>query len=80
MTTRAISVHLRRGFFRFFYGRLVVAGMEMIADDVSNGVSSGGHGNSGNYGPANLTGGDIHTEAGRMRKALVEGRFRIPEA
>src|ERR1700734_102494 len=82
MTTRAISVHLRRLFCSlfFFVRSAVVAGMEMVADNVADGMGGCGGGDSGDDGPANLAGGDIHTETGGMRQPFVEGRFRIPEA
>src|ERR1700761_2670556 len=82
MTTRDISVPLRRGFFRLFRFRrrgCAFALVPVLARQVSDGMSRRGRGNAADDGPADFARGNIHPEAGRVGQPLVKGRFRIPE-
>src|SRR5579875_3695795 len=61
ITTRAISVHLRRLLrLGFLFNHLLVLFREVIAHNVADGMCGGGRGDRGNHRPANLPGGHIH--------------------
>src|SRR5471030_1210368 len=51
-----------------------------VTNDAGDAVSRGCNGDCSDNGPANFAHRNIHAEAGRMRKPLVEWRLRIPKA
>src|SRR5579875_1234324 len=81
ITTRAISVHLRRRLlFRLLFEHVLFLPGEVVADHMADGVSGGRRSHAGHDGPANLACRHVDAKAGRMRQPLVERRFRIPES